>query len=128
VTHGLAAAANRGWLTLREWEASYRAAQLEAEIAQVNDALARRDQIGVATELLAQDFALTAAGPARGHCTFLPHTEAGGVRPRDVLFGSHPSRPLLAEIVRLDRAHHAGSPATARSPNTSRSRPGRTKT
>jgi len=33
VTHGLAAAANRGWLSLREWEASYRATQLEAEIA-----------------------------------------------------------------------------------------------
>jgi hypothetical protein len=57
VTHGLAAAANRGWLSLREWEASYPAAQLEAEIAQLKDALARREQIGVATGLLAQRFA-----------------------------------------------------------------------
>ena len=32
---------------------------------------------------------------------------------------------LLAEIIRLDRAHHRRIPATARSPNTSRSRPGR---
>jgi hypothetical protein len=57
VTHGLAAAANRGWLSLREWEASYPAALLEAEIALLKDALARREQIGVATGLLAQRFA-----------------------------------------------------------------------
>jgi hypothetical protein len=57
VTHALAAAANRGWLSLREWEARYPAAQLEAEIAQLKDALARREQIGVATGLLAQRFA-----------------------------------------------------------------------
>ena len=32
---------------------------------------------------------------------------------------------LLAEIVRLDRAHHRRIPATVRSPNMSRSQPGR---
>ena len=36
-----------------------RVAQLEAEIAQLKDALARRQQIGVATGLLAQRFAIS---------------------------------------------------------------------
>jgi AmiR/NasT family two-component response regulator len=44
-------------LVFESLEASYRAAQLEAEIAQLKDALARRQQIGVATGLLAQRFA-----------------------------------------------------------------------
>ena len=44
-------------LVFESLEASSRAAQLEAEIAQLKDALARRQQIGVATGLLAQRFA-----------------------------------------------------------------------
>ena len=44
-------------LVFESLEASSRVAQLEAEIAQLKDALARRQQIGVATGLLAQRFA-----------------------------------------------------------------------
>ena len=44
-------------LVFENLEASSRVAQLEAEIAQHKDALARRQQIGVATGLLAQRFA-----------------------------------------------------------------------
>ena len=40
-------------------ETSSRVAELEAEIAQLRDALARRQQIGVATGLLAQRFAIS---------------------------------------------------------------------
>ena len=40
-------------------EGSSRVAQLEAEIAQLKDALARRQQIGIATGLLAQRFGIT---------------------------------------------------------------------
>ena len=44
-------------LVLESLEASSRAAQLEAEIAPLKNALARRQQIGVATGLVAQRFA-----------------------------------------------------------------------
>jgi hypothetical protein len=44
-------------LVFESLEASARVAQLEAEIAQLKDACARRQQIGVATGLLAQRFA-----------------------------------------------------------------------
>ncbi len=44
-------------LVFESLEASARVAQLEAEIAQLKDVLARRQQIGVATGLLAQRFA-----------------------------------------------------------------------
>ena len=42
-----------------------RVAELEAEIAQLKDALARRQQIGVATGLLAQRFGSVPTGPGR---------------------------------------------------------------
>ena len=38
--------------------------------------------------------ALAAAAVARPHGTFLPHPQAGGVRPRDVPLGSQRSRPI----------------------------------
>ena len=44
-------------LVFENLEASSRVAQLQTEIAQHKDALARRQQIGVATGLLAQRFA-----------------------------------------------------------------------
>jgi hypothetical protein len=44
-------------LVFESLKASSRVAQLEAEIAQLKDALARRQQIGVATGLLPQRFA-----------------------------------------------------------------------
>jgi len=44
-------------LVFESLEARSRVAQLEAEIAQLKDALARRQQIGVATGLVAQRFA-----------------------------------------------------------------------
>ena len=46
-------------LVLDILEGSSRVAQLEAEIAQLKDALARRQQIGIATGLLAQRFGIT---------------------------------------------------------------------
>jgi len=48
-------------LVFESLEARSRVAQLEAEIAQLKDALARRQQIGVAT----QRFAITPSGPGR---------------------------------------------------------------
>jgi hypothetical protein len=44
-------------------EASYRTSQLEVEIAQLNEALRQRQQIGLATGLLAHRFAII---PERG--------------------------------------------------------------
>jgi hypothetical protein len=55
-------------LVFKNLEASSRVAQLEAEIAQLKDALAWRHQIGAATGLLAQRFAITPSGP--GHCWY----------------------------------------------------------
>ncbi|HEY6667009.1 MAG TPA: hypothetical protein VI036_17945, partial [Propionibacteriaceae bacterium] len=51
-------------LLFESLEASSRVAQLEAEIAQLKDALARRQQIGVA----ARRFAITPSGPGHYWC------------------------------------------------------------
>ena len=66
-------------------EGSSRVAQLEAEIAQLKDALARRQQIGVATGLLAQRFS---AYPGAGLVTAgtpLPELPCQGPRHRSGL-------------------------------------------
>ena len=55
-------------LVFESLEASSRAAQLEAEIAQLKDAVARRQQIGAATGLVAQRFARHPERP--GHCSY----------------------------------------------------------
>jgi len=107
VTHGLAAAANRGWLSLREWEASYLAAQLEAEIAQLKDALARRQQIGVATGCWPSASLITPSGP--GHCWYAsPRTAMSKVRDiAQAMINAHCSRlgPTDIEILSAIEMH-----------------------
>jgi uncharacterized small protein (DUF1192 family) len=62
-------------------EASSRVAQLEAEIAQLKDALARRQQIGVAIGLLAQRFAIS---PERAWSLLVRLSQNGHVKVRDI--------------------------------------------
>src|SRR6188768_4468999 len=66
---------------LEIFEASSRVAQLEAEIAQLKDALAKRQQIGVATGLLAQRFAIT---PERAWSLLVRLSQNGHVKVRDI--------------------------------------------
>jgi hypothetical protein len=56
-------------------------AQLEAEIAQLKDALARRQQIGVATGLLAQRFAVS---PEQAWSLLVRLSQNGHVKVRDI--------------------------------------------
>jgi hypothetical protein len=62
-------------------EASSRVAQLEAEVAQLKDALARRQQIGVATGLLAQRFAIS---PERAWSLLVRMSQNGHIKVRDI--------------------------------------------
>jgi hypothetical protein len=56
-------------------------AQLEAEVAQLKDALARRQQIGVATGLLAQRFAIS---PERAWSLLVRMSQNGHIKVRDI--------------------------------------------
>ena len=79
-------------------EGSSRVAQLEAEIAQLKDALARRQQIGVATGLLAQRFGVT---PERAWSLLVRLSQNCHVKIRDIaqaLINAHCGRPNPAEI------------------------------
>jgi hypothetical protein len=58
-----------------------RVAQLEAEVAQLKDALARRQQIGVAVGLLAQRFAIS---PERAWSLLVRLSQNGHVKVRDI--------------------------------------------
>ena len=58
-----------------------RVAALESEIAQLKDALARRQQIGVATGLLAQRFAI---GPDRAWSLMVRLSQNGHVKVREI--------------------------------------------
>ena len=58
-----------------------RVAELEAEIAQLKDALARRQQIGVATGLLAQRFAIS---PDRAWSLMVRLSQNGHVKVREI--------------------------------------------
>ena len=58
-----------------------RVAQLQAEIAQLKDALARRQQIGVATGLLAQRFAIS---PEQAWSLLVRLSQNGHVKVRDI--------------------------------------------
>ena len=62
-------------------EAITRMAQLEAEIAQLKDALVRRQQIGVATGLLAQRFGIS---PERAWALLVRLSQNGHVKVRDI--------------------------------------------
>ena len=79
-------------------EGSSRVAQLEAEIAQLKDALARRQQIGVATGLLAERFGVT---PERAWSLLVRLSQNCHVKIRDIaqaLINAHCGRPNPAEI------------------------------
>jgi ANTAR domain len=58
-----------------------RVAELESEIAQLKDALARRQQIGVATGLLAQRFAIS---PDRAWSLMVRLSQNGHVKVREI--------------------------------------------
>jgi ANTAR domain len=60
---------------------SSRVAELEAEIAQLKDALTRRQQIGVATGLLAQRFAIS---PERAWSLLVRLSQNGHVKVREI--------------------------------------------
>ena len=85
-------------LVLDTLEGSSRVAQLEAEIAQLKDALARRQQIGVATGLLAQRFGVT---PERAWSLLVRLSQNCHVKVRDIaqaLINAHCGRPDPAEV------------------------------
>jgi len=74
-----------------------RVAQLQAEIAQLKDALARRQQIGVATGLLAQRFAIS---PEQAWSLLVRLSQNGHVKVRDIaqaMINGHFGRPGPAE-------------------------------
>jgi len=80
-----------------------RLAALESEIAQLKDALARRQQIGVATGLLAQRFAIS---PDRAWSLMVRLSQNGHVKVRDIaqaVIDSHCGRldPTEVEILSL---------------------------
>jgi hypothetical protein len=82
-------------------DTSSRVAELEAEIAQLRDALARRQQIGVATGLLAQRFGIT---PDHAWSLMVRLSQNGHVKVRDiaqVVVDAHCGRlePAEAEIL-----------------------------
>ena len=85
-------------LVLDILEGSSRVAQLEAEIAQLKDALARRQQIGVATGLLAERFGVT---PERAWSLLVRLSQNCHVKVRDIaqaLINAHCGRPDPAEV------------------------------
>src|SRR4029434_462958 len=61
-----------------------RVAELEAEIVQLRDALTRRQQIGVATGLLAQRFGIS---PERAWSLLVRLSQNGHVKVRDIAQG-----------------------------------------
>jgi ANTAR domain len=82
-------------------EASSRVAELEAQVAQLKEALARRQQIGVATGLLAQRFAIT---PERSWSLLVRLSQNSHVKVRDIaeaIINAHCGRisPIDAEII-----------------------------
>ena len=88
-------------------EASTRVAELEAEVAQLKEALARRQQIGVATGLLAQRFAIS---PDRAWSLLVRLSQNGHVKVRDIaqaLISAHCGMvgPAEAKIMSMIELH-----------------------
>jgi ANTAR domain len=86
---------------------SDRVAQLEAEIAQLKEALARRQQIGIATGLLAQRFSIT---PERAWSLLVRLSQNGHVKVRDIaeaMINAHSGRmgPAETEILNAIEKH-----------------------
>jgi hypothetical protein len=102
-------------------DTSFRVTELEAEVAQLRDALARRQQIGVATGLLAQRFGIS---PDRAWSLMVRLSQNGHVKVREIaqaVIDAHCGRldPTEVEIlssiekhlpdgVRLVRTREAG--------------------
>jgi ANTAR domain len=94
-------------LVVESPETSPRVAELEAEIAQLRDALARRQQIGVATGLLAQRFAIS---PERAWSLMVRLSQNGHVKVREIaqaLIDAHCGRldPIEVEILSSIEKH-----------------------
>jgi hypothetical protein len=88
-------------------EAGVRVAELEIEVAQLKDALARRQQIGVATGLLAQRFSIS---PDRAWSLLVRLSQNGHVKVRDIaqaLINAHCGvvGPAEAEIISAIEVH-----------------------
>ena len=86
---------------------SSRVAELEAEIAQLRDALARRQQIGVATGLLAQRFGIS---PDRAWSLMVRLSQNGHVKVREIaqaVIDAHCGRinPIDVEILSSIERH-----------------------
>jgi ANTAR domain-containing protein len=91
-------------------EASAQIAQLEAEITQLKDALAKRQQIGVATGLLAQRFGIS---PERAWSLLVRLSQNGHVKVRDIaqaMINAHTGRLSAAdaEILSAIQTHLPG--------------------
>ena len=85
-------------LVLESLEASSRVAQLEAEIVHLKEALVRRQQIGVATGLLAQRFAIT---PERAWSLLVRLSQNCHIKVRDIalaIINAHCGRLSSAEV------------------------------
>jgi hypothetical protein len=79
-------------------DTSSRVAELEAEIAQLRDALARRQQIGVATGLLAQRFGIS---PDQAWALMVRLSQNGHVKVREIakaVVDAHCGRLEPAEV------------------------------
>jgi hypothetical protein len=88
-------------------EASSRVAELEAQVAQLKEALGRRQQIGVATGLLAQRFDIT---PERAWSLLVRLSQNSHVKVRDIaqtMINAHCGRtsPIDAEIMSVIESH-----------------------
>jgi ANTAR domain len=88
-------------------DTSSRVAELEAEIAQLRDALARRQQIGVATGLLAQRFGIS---PDRAWSLMVRLSQNGHVKVREIaqaVIDAHCGRldPIEVEILSSIEKH-----------------------
>ena len=110
-------------------DSNSRVAELEAEIAQLKDALARRQQIGVATGLLAQRFGIS---PDRAWSLMVRLSQNGHVKVREIaqaVVDAHCGRldpteveilssieKLLPDGVRLMKIREGGQRAPRESP------------
>ena len=122
-------------LISRNADTNSRVAELEAEIAQLKDALARRQQIGVATGLLAQRFGIS---PDRAWSLMVRLSQNGHVKVREIaqaVVDAHCGRldptevEILSSIEKLGpmahghaRIREGGQRAPRKSPAVTRSR------
>jgi hypothetical protein len=93
-------------LVAESLDSSSRVAELEAEIAQLRDALTRRQQIGVAVGLLAQRFAIS---PERAWSLLVRLSQNGHVKVREIaeaVIEAHCGQPDPAKAKLLSSLEH----------------------